>query len=196
MRRHDLTKKISTYPPTYLPTYIPTHLPTYLPCDTIQSCRLVTIETLITIITIENLNSRQSLLPYNQEWHWTAFAILAMFICILLMYFTVFCVKFELFIVCCLLCSRHCQLSVINHPPRDFSLLSAQTIYFPHLYSLLITACPAYTAIIYSGNKCKAQMQASGFLPNYLSSNFFFFFSSNHFFIQIFPAGFRQGVMN
>ena len=44
-----------------------------------QSCRLVTIETLITILTIENLNSWQSLLPDNQEWHWTAFAILAMF---------------------------------------------------------------------------------------------------------------------
>ena len=48
-------------------------------CDTRQSCRLVTIETLITILTIENLNSWQSLLPDNQEWHWTAFAILAMF---------------------------------------------------------------------------------------------------------------------
>ena len=121
-----------------------------------------------------------------------------------ILYFTVFCVVFVfVFVFCisqyfvsylnCLLCAVSCvagsatQLSVINHP-RDFSLLSAQTIYFPHLYSLLITACPAYTAIIYSGNKCKAQMQASGFLPNYLSSN--------HFFIQIFPAGFRQGVMN
>ena len=48
-------------------------------CDTRQSCRLVTIETLITILTIENLNSWQSLLPDNQEWQWTAFAILAMF---------------------------------------------------------------------------------------------------------------------
>ena len=46
-----------------------------------QSCRLVTIETLITILTIENLNSWQSLLPNNQEWHWTAFAILAMLKC-------------------------------------------------------------------------------------------------------------------
>ena len=36
-------------------------------------------ETLITILTIEKLNSLQSLLPNNQEWHWTAFAILAMF---------------------------------------------------------------------------------------------------------------------
>ena len=52
---------------------------TYLPCDTRQSCRLVTIETLITILTIENLNSWQSLLPDNQEWQWTAFAILAIF---------------------------------------------------------------------------------------------------------------------
>ena len=50
-------------------------------CDTRQSCRLVTIETLITIFTIENLNSWQSLFPDNQEWHWTAFAILAMFSC-------------------------------------------------------------------------------------------------------------------
>ena len=57
----------------------PIYLPTYLPCDTRQSCRLVTIETLITILIIENLNSWQSLLPDNQEWHWTAFAILAMF---------------------------------------------------------------------------------------------------------------------
>ena len=45
-----------------------------------QSCRLLTIETLITILTIENPNSWQSLLPDNQEWHWTAFAILAMFL--------------------------------------------------------------------------------------------------------------------
>ena len=45
-----------------------------------KSCRLVTIETLIKILTIENLNSLQSLLPDNQEWHWTAFAILAMFL--------------------------------------------------------------------------------------------------------------------
>ena len=48
-------------------------------CRKRQSCRLVTIETLITILTIENLNSWQSLLPDNQEWQWTAFAILAMF---------------------------------------------------------------------------------------------------------------------
>ena len=41
--------------------------------------RLVTFETLITILTIENLKSRQSLLPDNSLWHWTAFAILAMF---------------------------------------------------------------------------------------------------------------------
>ena len=39
----------------------------------------MTIETLITFLTIENLNSWQSLLPDNQDWHWTAFAILAMF---------------------------------------------------------------------------------------------------------------------
>ena len=39
----------------------------------------MTFETLITILTIENLNSWQSLLPDNWEWHWTAFAILAMF---------------------------------------------------------------------------------------------------------------------
>ena len=44
-----------------------------------QSKGLVTIETLITILTIENLNSWQSLLPDNQEWQWTVFAILAMF---------------------------------------------------------------------------------------------------------------------
>ena len=37
------------------------------------------IETLITILKIENLNSWQSLLPDNYEIHWTAFAILAMF---------------------------------------------------------------------------------------------------------------------
>ena len=49
-------------------------------CDTRQSCRLVTIETLNTILTIENLDSWQSLLPDNQEWQWTAFAILAMFL--------------------------------------------------------------------------------------------------------------------
>ena len=49
-------------------------------CDTRQSCRLVTIETLITILTIENLNSWQSLVPDNQLWHWTAFAILAIYI--------------------------------------------------------------------------------------------------------------------
>ena len=64
---------------TYLPT---TYLLTYLPilrhyCR--QYCRLVTIETLITILTIGNLNSWQSLLPDNQEWQWTAFAIIAMF---------------------------------------------------------------------------------------------------------------------
>ena len=40
---------------------------------------LVTFETLITILTIKNLNSWQLLLPDNKEWHWTAFAILAMF---------------------------------------------------------------------------------------------------------------------
>ena len=45
-----------------------------------QSRGLVTFGTLITILTIENLNTWQSLLPYNKEWHWTAFAILAMFI--------------------------------------------------------------------------------------------------------------------
>ena len=72
LRTHDLTQK-------NLPTYLHTYSPTYLPCDTRQSCRLVTIETLITILTIENLNSWQSLLPDNQEWQWTAFAILAMF---------------------------------------------------------------------------------------------------------------------
>ena len=77
LRTHDLTQKNL---PTYLPTYLHNYSPTYLPCDTRQSCRLVTIETLITILTIENLNSWQSLLPDNQEWHWTAFAILAMFL--------------------------------------------------------------------------------------------------------------------
>ena len=76
LRTHDLTQKNL---PTYLPTYLHNYSPTYLPCDTRQSCRLVTIETLITILTIENLNSWQSLLPDNQEWQWTAFAILAMF---------------------------------------------------------------------------------------------------------------------
>ena len=44
-----------------------------------QSWGFVTFETLTTILTIENLNSWQSLLSDNQEWHWTAFAILAMF---------------------------------------------------------------------------------------------------------------------
>ena len=72
---------------TYLPTYVlHTYSPTYLPCDTRQSCRLVTIETLITILIIENLNSWQSLLPDNQEWQWTAFAILAMFVLKLLLF--------------------------------------------------------------------------------------------------------------
>ena len=56
-------------------------------CRKMQSCRLVTIETFITIITIENLNSWQSFLPDNQEWQWTAFAILAMFM------ERIFCVK-------------------------------------------------------------------------------------------------------
>ena len=37
------------------------------------------IETQITILKIENLNPWRSLLPDNKEWHWTAFAILAMF---------------------------------------------------------------------------------------------------------------------
>ena len=41
---------------------------------------LVTFEILITILTIENLNSWQSLLSDNKLWHWTAFAILAMFL--------------------------------------------------------------------------------------------------------------------
>jgi len=45
-----------------------------------QTKGLVTFETLITILKIENLNLWQSLLPDNKEWHWTAFAILAMFI--------------------------------------------------------------------------------------------------------------------
>ena len=84
MRRHDLTKKvlptyIHTHPPTYLPTYLPDHSLSHFwfscvilncamcahNCDTIQSCRLVTFETLIAILTIENLNSWQSLLPDN-----------------------------------------------------------------------------------------------------------------------------------
>ena len=34
----------------------------------------------LTHVTIDNLNFWQSLSPHNQEWHWTAFAILAMFI--------------------------------------------------------------------------------------------------------------------
>ena len=83
LRRHDLTQKtLPTYLHTYSPTYIPTNLPTYLPCNTKQSCRLdytYRLETLITILTIENLNSWQYLLLDNQEWQWTAFAILAMF---------------------------------------------------------------------------------------------------------------------
>ena len=45
-----------------------------------QSWSLVTFETLITILTIENLNSWQFLWPDNYEWPWTAFTILAMFI--------------------------------------------------------------------------------------------------------------------
>jgi hypothetical protein len=75
LRTHDLTQKNL---PTYLPTYLHNYSPTYLPCDTRQSSRLVTIETQITILTIENLNSWQSFLPDNQEWQWTAFPILAM----------------------------------------------------------------------------------------------------------------------
>ena len=35
-----------------------------------QSWRLVTFETLITVVTIENLNSWQSLLTDNYLWHW------------------------------------------------------------------------------------------------------------------------------
>ena len=65
LRTHDLTQKNL---PTYLPTYLHNYSPTYLPCDTRQSSRLVTIETQITILTIENLNSWQSFLPDNQEW--------------------------------------------------------------------------------------------------------------------------------
>ena len=42
----------------------------------------MTFETPITILTIENLDSWQSLLPDNQLRHWTAFAIIAMF-CVL-----------------------------------------------------------------------------------------------------------------
>ena len=53
----------------------------------------MTFETLITILTIENLNSWQSLLPDNQEWHWTAFAILAMFTLCL-----IFCLSFMVYI--------------------------------------------------------------------------------------------------
>ena len=48
-------------------------------CGTWQSWRLVTFETMITILTFENLHSWQFLLPDNKEWQWTAFAILAMF---------------------------------------------------------------------------------------------------------------------
>ena len=40
---------------------------------------ILTFETLFTIATNENLNSWQSLLSANWLWHWTAFAILAMF---------------------------------------------------------------------------------------------------------------------
>ena len=36
-----------------------------------QSWRLVTFEILITVLTIENLNSWQSLIPDNLLWHWT-----------------------------------------------------------------------------------------------------------------------------
>ena len=42
----------------------------------------MTYETLITILTIENLNPWQYVLPDNYKWHWTAFAILAMFLLI------------------------------------------------------------------------------------------------------------------
>ena len=45
---------------------------------------LLTFVTLITILTLENLNSWQSLFSDNQLWHWTAFAILAMFLLIIL----------------------------------------------------------------------------------------------------------------
>ena len=48
-------------------------------CSPRQSWRLVTFETLITILTIETLNSWQFLLPDNKELQWIAFAILAMF---------------------------------------------------------------------------------------------------------------------
>ena len=48
-------------------------------CGTRWCWRLVTFDTLITILTIENLNSWQFLLYDHNEWQWTAFAILAMF---------------------------------------------------------------------------------------------------------------------
>ena len=45
-----------------------------------HSYKHVTFETLTdSILTVENLDSWQSLLPDNQEWHKTAFAILLMF---------------------------------------------------------------------------------------------------------------------
>ena len=50
-------------------------------CGTRWWWRLVTFDTLITILTIENLNSWQFLLYDHNEWQWTAFAILAMFFC-------------------------------------------------------------------------------------------------------------------
>ena len=60
--------------------------------------RLVAFETFITILTIENLNSWQSLLPDNHEWHRTAFTILAMFSSMMPYILTA--------IVMCLLCSH------------------------------------------------------------------------------------------
>ena len=60
-----------TYIPTYLPTYVPppTHPPTNLPPleNTLmeRSWGLATFETVITILTIENLDRSQSLLPDN-----------------------------------------------------------------------------------------------------------------------------------
>ena len=73
-RRHDLTQK----------TYLPLHCELCAAmgahnCGTRWCWRLVTFDTLITILTIENLNSWQFLLYDHNEWQWTAFAILAMF---------------------------------------------------------------------------------------------------------------------
>ena len=52
---------------------------TYIQELTVVSFFFFSFMTLITILTIENLNSWRSLWPDNQEWNWTAFTTFPMF---------------------------------------------------------------------------------------------------------------------